>query len=199
MIARLAQIVAPVQHPMGAISALPTVMTRAIVPLAVAVAVGPRVIAPRVALAGACLAMLPDADVVGFRLGIEYAADWGHRGASHSLAIAGLTAGIIALLWPSARNWPALVFLAFAIASHGLLDMLTSGGLGVALWWPFDNARLFAPERPIRVSPIGRGFFSARGMETMLSELRWVWVPCTVLALSGWALRYAAFRGRSPA
>ena len=34
------------------------------------------------------LAMLPDADVVAFKLGIPYGATWGHRGASHSLVFA---------------------------------------------------------------------------------------------------------------
>lgn len=31
------------------------------------------------------LSLLPDADVVGFRFGVPYAAPWGHRGATHSL------------------------------------------------------------------------------------------------------------------
>lgn len=50
----------------------------------------------------------------------------------------------------------ALVFA--ATASHALLDMLTDGGLGVALFVPVSNARLFFPVRPIAVSPIGAGF-----------------------------------------
>lgn len=36
---------------------------------------------------------------------------------------------------------------------------------------------------PITVSPIGAGFFSARGVETLISELKWVWLPCVLLAL----------------
>ena len=36
----------------------------------------------------AALAMLPDADVIGFSFGVRYADAWGHRGATHSLAIA---------------------------------------------------------------------------------------------------------------
>ncbi|WP_271079334.1 metal-dependent hydrolase [Aurantiacibacter sp. MUD61] len=164
-------------------------MTHAIVPLAIAAAAGPTRIPARVALAGAGLAMLPDADVIGFALGIEYADPWGHRGASHSLVFAALTAAGIALVWKRARKAWAFAFLALAMASHGLLDTLTDGGLGAALWWPFDNARIFAPVTPVRVSPIGAGFFSARGLETMLSEIKWIWLPCALLALGGWALR----------
>ena len=31
------------------------------------------------------ISLLPDADVIGFGLGIRYADEWGHRGATHSL------------------------------------------------------------------------------------------------------------------
>ncbi len=129
--------------------------------------------------------MLPDADVIGFGLGIDYADDWGHRGATHSLAFAGLCAGAAALAWREARSLVAFLFLTFAMASHGLLDTLTDGGLGSALLWPFDQARIFAPETPLRVSPIGAGFFSARGVETLLSEIRWIWLPCLAIASVG--------------
>lgn len=168
---------------------MPTIITHALVPLAVALAAGPMRIVPVVAVAGAVLAMAPDADVIGFALGVDYADSWGHRGATHSLALAALTTGAIAALWRKARSVAVLAFLFLAAASHGLLDMLTDGGLGVALMWPWDEARLFAPTTPIRVSPIGAGFFSARGLETVWSEVCWVWLPCALLAVAGWAVR----------
>ncbi|HEL2980197.1 TPA: metal-dependent hydrolase [Stenotrophomonas maltophilia] len=71
----------------------------------------------------------------------------------------------------------AAVFVFICAASHPLLDAMTSGGLGVALAWPWSEQRFFAPWRPIRVSPFAPQFFSARGMATLLSELRWVWLP----------------------
>jgi len=71
----------------------------------------------------------------------------------------------------------AAVFVFICAASHPLLDALTSGGLGVALAWPWSDHRFFAPWRPIRVSPFAPQFFSARGIATLLSELRWVWLP----------------------
>ncbi|HIE0128010.1 TPA: metal-dependent hydrolase [Stenotrophomonas maltophilia] len=71
----------------------------------------------------------------------------------------------------------AAVFVFVCAASHPLLDAMTSGGLGVALAWPWSEHRFFAPWRPIRVSPFAPQFFSARGVATLLSELRWVWLP----------------------
>ncbi|MDR2856791.1 MAG: metal-dependent hydrolase [Novosphingobium sp.] len=168
---------------------MPTVMTHALIPAALAVAAGRNRIAPRVALAGMLLAMLPDADVIGFRFGIAYADDWGHRGALHSLAMAAVMTGAVLAVRRDMRGWGSAAFLLFAAASHGLLDMLTSGGLGVALFWPVESARHFAPWRPIRVSPIGMRFLSPRGWETALSELRWVWLPCGILMLGSLALR----------
>ncbi|XUU61606.1 metal-dependent hydrolase [Erythrobacter sp. HA6-11] len=171
---------------------MPTIMSHALVPLALAAAAGREVISPKLAVAGVILAMAPDADVVGFALGVEYADPWGHRGATHSLAFAVIVAGVIAAVWKEARSLAAFLFLSFAMASHGLLDTLTNGGLGAALWWPWDNARVFAPVTPVKVSPIGLGFFSARGLETLLSEFKWIWLPCLVFTLVGLRLRRGA-------
>lgn len=71
----------------------------------------------------------------------------------------------------------AATFVFICAASHPLLDAMTSGGLGVALAWPWSEQRFFASWRPIRVSPFAPQFFSARGIATLLSELRWVWLP----------------------
>lgn len=175
---------------------MPTIFTHAVVPLAIAAAAGRARVPWKLAAIGAVFAVLPDADVAAFKFGIAYEDEWGHRGVTHSLVFALLCAAAVSLAWKEARSLAGFAFLAFAMASHGLLDTLTDGGLGAALWWPFDDARVFAPETPIRVSPIGAGFFSWRGMETLLSEIRWIWVPCGVLALAGWEMRRAA-RSRS--
>lgn len=164
-------------------------MTHAIVPLAIGLALGPSRIARPLIGIGATLAMLPDADVVGFALGIDYASPFGHRGASHSIAIAALTASVVAIVYQPARNRLAWLFLFVSMASHGLLDALTSGGLGPALLWPFDETRYFAPIRPVSVSPIGGGFFSLRGLAVLWSEWLWIWCPTLLLLLIGWFWR----------
>ena len=111
------------------------------------------------------LSLLPDADVIGFRLGVRYADTWGHRGATHSVAFA---FGVAVLVWIVARlaKLPALRTSLIALAvvvSHPILDTFTDGGLGCALLWPFSDERFFAPWTPIPVAPIGRAFLSGEG------------------------------------
>jgi inner membrane protein len=119
------------------------------------------------------LSLLPDADVIGFALGVRYADPWGHRGATHSLTFAvavGLAIGLAA--WVCKRPALRTGLLAVAVlASHAILDTMTDGGLGCALLWPFDPARYFAPWRPIPVAPIGVRFFSSSGASVALIEL----------------------------
>ncbi|MFT5684236.1 MAG: inner membrane protein [Myxococcota bacterium] len=135
------------------------------------------------ALAFAALSMLPDADVVAFVLDIPYSDPFGHRGASHSLAFA---AGMGVLVGGISRRVKLGLLVAAVVASHPLLDSLTDGGLGVALWWPWEDARVFAPWRPIPVAPIGAGFLSMRGLTVMLAEL----LPSLPLLLYGlWPAR----------
>jgi inner membrane protein len=169
---------------------MPSVFSHAVAALGIGTAFFGRKAPARVWGLGALCAALPDADVIGFRFGVRYGDMLGHRGLTHSFAFA---AALAALAVPLARRdgepspgklWTCL-FL--ATASHGLLDAMTDGGLGVALFAPFTNARYFFPFRPIEVSPIGIGrFFSERGLDVMKSELLWVWLPS--LALAGIAL-----------
>lgn len=134
-------------------------------------------------LAAAC-AVLPDADVLAFFFGVPYADPFGHRGFTHSLAFAALTGlAAVALFFRGARDKASLAaFFALAAASHPLLDALTNGGLGVALFWPFSDGRYFFPFRPVQVSPVGTAFFGARGLAVLRSELLWVWLPCALIA-----------------
>lgn len=168
---------------------MPSIFTHAAVPLALWCASARGRISPRLLGAGVVAAMLPDADVLAFALHVPYADAFGHRGASHSLLFALLLGGLAALLAGRLRagRVQAATFVFICALSHPLLDAFTSGGLGVALWWPWNETRLFAPWRPIRVSPFANNFFSARGMQTVLSELRWVWLPLFTCVI-GWRL-----------
>ena len=121
------------------------------------------------------LSMLPDADVVAFALDIPYSAPWGHRGASHSLVIAiavGTVVGGLSKLLGQ-RAFRTFLISTLVVVSHGLLDALTDGGLGVALLWPLSHTRFFAPWQPIPVSPIGLGYLSVRGLEIAAVETAW--------------------------
>ncbi|WP_460502464.1 metal-dependent hydrolase, partial [Hymenobacter agri] len=83
---------------------------------------------------------------------------------------------------PTAGWLAGLLFL--ATASHGLLDAMTTGGLGVAFFSPWHLERYFFPLRPIKVSPLSiRGFFGAKGLRVLASEAIWVGLPCLLLLL----------------
>jgi inner membrane protein len=126
----------------------------------------------RLMLVLALLAMLPDLDVLAFAFGIPYRAPFGHRGAFHSLGMA-LVIGALCSLDARAYQLSRLRMFAVVsavIASHGLLDTFTDGGLGIALAWPLSNHRFFFSWRPFPVAPIGAGIFSRYGLHVLLTE-----------------------------
>lgn len=91
------------------------------------------------------------------------------------------------------------LFVGAACASHGLLDMLTNGGHGVAYFWPWSEHRHFLPAPVIEVSTLNvRRFFGPAGIAVLQSELRWVWLPALIMGLAGWAARRAGALGEAP-
>ncbi|HTE90420.1 MAG TPA: metal-dependent hydrolase [Terriglobales bacterium] len=146
-------------------------------------------------------AVLPDADVIGFAFGIGYGDLLGHRGLSHSLLFAAAWSMTV-VLWEyrqvtkGSKPWWTLLGLFFlATASHGALDAMTNGGLGIAFFSPFETTRYFLPWRPIQVSPIGVGrFFSGRGAAVIASEIIYVWLPISLIWICNWTLRKAVTR-----
>jgi inner membrane protein len=178
---------------------MPSIFTHAAVALGIGACFYPDVSKQALA-AGAICSALPDLDVIGFSFGVHYGDVWGHRGFTHSFVFAallatavtllllsgGLRAGGLTLLW---------AYLFLAIASHGLLDAITDGGLGVAFFSPFSNARYFFLWTPVRVAPIGLfRFFSMRGLYVFASELVWIWIPVGLLTASVWFFRRQSFR-----
>ena len=130
------------------------------------------------------LSLLPDVDVIGFSFGVRYGDAWGHRGATHSVAFALVVGGFIGLAGRGFRRSPPRLWaIASAVLiSHALLDTMTDGGLGCALFWPFDLTRYFAPWRLIPVAPIGLAFFTPYGVIVSLTELVLFW-PVAAYAL----------------
>jgi inner membrane protein len=138
--------------------------------------------------------IVPDADVLGFRLGISYEDMLGHRGLSHSLVFALVLSSIVTFLaFPRVpQRWTRLLIFSYfftVTASHGILDAMTDGGQGIAFFAPFDNTRYFFPFRPIKVSPIGLSFLSARGLDVIWSEFLWVCFPGTIITVAVLSLR----------
>lgn len=172
-----------------------SLFTHPIVPITIGYALGSRRLPVRYWVLGAIASMAADADVIAFALRIPYEAPFGHRGATHSIVFAiALAAALTAREWRHVSARMLLFgYLFLSAVSHPLLDMLTDGGLGIAIFWPFSNERFFFPRTPIEVSPIGAAFFSTDGMNVLLSELKWVWLPCAALMILTRAVR------RSPA
>jgi inner membrane protein len=182
---------------------MPSVFSHAVVAVALKAAF-PAPAVPRGLLwLGVVCSVAPDLDVIGFGYGVPYESVLGHRGLSHSLAFAAvLSVGALFAMYPHPeppvqRGW-AWLYLFLAAVSHGLLDALTNGGLGVAFFAPFNNTRYFFPWDPIAVSPIGAAFFSAAGRRALANEFFRVWLPALVFALGAFAIRRLA-RGRTHA
>ena len=103
--------------------------------------------------------ILPDLDILMLRW-FPYSHPLSHRGLSHSLFFALVAALCITfscylveivhgkiltliLVW---------LLIATVMGSHGLLDALTDGGLGIGLLSPLTSQRYFFPMRPIPVA-----------------------------------------------
>lgn len=179
---------------------MPTVFSHAAIGVAAALAFAPEEAPRRFWLLSVACSTLPDADVIGFALGIPYDHPLGHRGFFHSPFFALLMGILISALFfrdaglLSKRWFLLLIYFSFLGASHGLLDALTDGGLGVALFSPFSGRRSFFGWRPIVVSPIGvDAFFSRWGLAVIRSELLWVWLPSLLMVLLSATIRRRPF------
>ena len=126
--------------------------------------------------------ILPDLDVIGFHFGIPYNHPLGHRGFSHSIVFAIFWA-VFLMISIGHKNkilWFAVIFL--STISHGVLDAMTSGGMGVGFFIPFNNERFFFPFREINVSPLGIGnFLSKWGLRVIFSEIKYIFLPCFLI------------------
>lgn len=170
---------------------MPTVFSHAIAAVALGTVFHLQARPPRYWLAGAVCAVLPDADIVAFWIGVPWGHVLAHRGLTHSVAFAAVLAAAVTASAFRGRTWDGRrrtvwLFLFLATASHGILDAMTDGGPGVAFFAPFDDSRYFLPWQPIPVSPISvRRFFSERGLAVLEAEAVWVWLPAALLAGAG--------------
>ncbi len=179
-----------------------TIISHSIAALALGKAFASKRQPPRFWLLTALCSVLPDLDVISFAFGIRYSEMMGHRGITHSLPFALALGVLVALLFLdnaklfTARWWLLVCYFFAVTASHAVLDALTDGGLGVALFAPFSNERYFFPWRPIEVSPIGlEPFLSERGSSVILSEIKWIWIPSGLVAAAAIFIRW--FRSRT--
>jgi inner membrane protein len=136
----------------------------------------------------ALLPIVPDLDVFSTA---AYGAPLGHRGITHSLVFALLVSVIIAGVtsrYFRENRW-LLTGLFFAIiASHGLLDALTKGGMTIQFFWPLE-AR-YGNWGLIPVADLSFEIPDPRRSRALRGELLWVWLPVAVLVGLATAFRY---------
>jgi inner membrane protein len=105
-----------------------------------------------------------------------------------------LAAGLLAAIFHrklEVRPLTAGVVIAAAMASHGLLDMMTDRGMPVAYLWPLSSVRLFADWRPIRSEPVHIAYFFSSGWVRFQSEILQLIIPMFVVAFAVRACRRA--------
>ena len=145
-------------------------------------------------------AVLPDIDVLCKRFGIEYNDMLGHRGFTHSFFFAALISGLLIFLWfrkplPGISRMALFILFFLATASHGILDAMVHGDLGVAFFAPFSNHRYFLPWRPVVSSPVGYGFFSSAGITVLTNEFVWLWIPSLIILFAPWLRKRISSKG----
>jgi inner membrane protein len=163
---------------------------------AVAIGIAPwfRRIPRSLLILGVICSAVPDIDTASFAFGIPYEHPIGHRGVTHSLLFALLHAACVAFAYRryarDAVTFRAVfLFLLLTIASHGILDAMTTGGKGIGFFIPFSSQRFFLPFRPIQVSPIGAVDFAEEAGPVLRSEAIWVWLPFLCVGAAGLVLR----------
>jgi inner membrane protein len=135
-------------------------------------------------------AVLPDCSAIFTRFGVSDYSLLGHRNFTHSLFFA-VIASFVAV-WLGFRDVKLFsrhslslwLFFFLCTASHGFLDSLTNGGLGIAFYSPFSDERYFMPWTPVEVPEITpQQFLGKWGKKVILSELIWICLPMLTLML----------------
>lgn len=143
------------------------------------------------AVAATCGA-LPDIDILGWALHVPNNSVVGHRALTHSLIFA-IVVGALAA-WSAFRGpaWVAergRLWLAFALAmaTHGVLDAMTTYSLGIEFFAPFSDRRYRFPWQPLTDPAVG---LSA----ALRNELLWALLPACCVGLAAFLVRRMPFR-----
>ncbi|MBW8016697.1 MAG: metal-dependent hydrolase [Planctomycetes bacterium] len=170
---------------------MPTTITHAVIGAAWAKLFPKQTASWRIYLGSIICSVLADADVIAFSLGIPYGHVLGHRGLSHSIFFALILSFVVVFCLFSklklfSGTWWAFVCFFFIVgASHGILDALTNGGLGIAFFAPFDNTRYFFPWTPLPVSSIGLSVMAIRWkLRVLLYEIIHIWLPISMILMT---------------
>jgi inner membrane protein len=113
-----------------------------------------------------------------------------HRGFTHSLAFSlalGLTTTIVLGWYLRMGFWRLVVLFSVIAASHGILDLFTTAGNGVALWWPISDVRI-GPWGPIPVADLALDWPNPNRSRAVRAELLYIWLPLSavIVAVAFW-------------
>jgi inner membrane protein len=160
--------------------------THALVPLAATLAFAKPPIPWRLVIVAAFASAAPDVDwLLKHSVHLPPGSIYAHRGATHSLFVAlaaGLLAALAHRLW-GVRALTAGVVVTAAMASHGLLDMMTDSIQPVAYLWPLSSVRLFADWRPIHSGEVHMAHLFTQAFTRFRSELWQLIIPMFALAV----------------
>lgn len=166
---------------------MPMTTTHALLPIAVAVAFVERPVPWRLVIVASIAAAAPDADGVFKHLyALSPSSIYAHRGAAHSLFVA-LASGLVAAVFHKRLGVSSLaagVIVAAAMASHGLLDMMTKSGQPVAYLWPLSSVRLFADWRPIPSGPVHLAHLVSQSLSRLWTEFLYLLLPMFGIAIA---------------
>jgi inner membrane protein len=141
----------------------------------------------------ALLPVIPDFDAVSTA---AYGSPLGHRGITHSLAFAlwvGALAASLTFRYFRVSFWSLSGLFFVLIASHGVLDALTRGGMPIPFFWPAEGR--YGNWGPIPVSDVCFELPDPRRSRSVRSELLWVWLPTAILVAAVMTYRHLR-RGR---
>jgi len=120
---------------------MPSALSHPAPALAIAAYFGRDRLSRSAVVVGVLCSILPDVDLVGFKLGIAHGGMLGHRGLTHSLPFALAVGVVIATIArrrdPRSHYSDLCLYLFLATVSHGIFDALTNGGSGIAFFAPF--------------------------------------------------------------
>jgi len=169
-----------------------SLFTHVAVPLVARRAVGvPEGIERRLDVALVLVSIWPDLDFATLPFEVRPGDLLGHRGLTHSIFVA-IAVGLVAsLLFPKSARRRVAPLLVVVALSHPIIDALTAGDLGVALFWPITRARLSFPFALVATCPVGLDeWLGYWGLLTIANEALYIVTPLALgVAFARWPER----------
>lgn len=160
-------------------------LSHALIPVAGALAFAKKPLPWKLIFCASLAAAAPDLDAFATPLfGVAKNSLFGHRGWRHSLFTA-LIVGVFAAVGHRRFRLPATtvaIVIGTAMASHGLLDMMTDSGQPVAYLWPLSSQRLFADWRPFPGTAANFSYSTPAILKRLETEARDLVLPLFLAA-----------------